>query len=124
MAEKDNTTIIAPTPIWQGTRGEQVYGDDLNNPAYNPTRKGAFGQQMIRYITTADYPTPDKVSTTLQTVTGNQTATASGFDFTSFFAQNKLIILGGLGLLGYFAFVRGGGGLAESTVVKRYATRK
>lgn len=119
--------------LWAGWNNEQYYGDDKN-----PYIKDTF---PIKYTSTANYPVP-VTTAPIRNAIANQgalekllaqfglnnqtptTQTGAGFDLQAFFAENKLLVLGGLAVVGYLMFASRSGGLAEKTVVTRYNTRK
>jgi hypothetical protein len=61
---------------------------------------------------------------TTTTTGGTTTTTASGFNFAQFFAENKLLVLGGAAAILWLLFsMSQGGGLAEKSVITRYNKR-
>lgn len=122
----------APT-LWAGINNEQVKGDDLYRQTLPITKKGRYGQQVLKYVSSANYPmSPDELTRFLQknipqnqTPVLPQTATpASAFDAKAFFAANKWLVLGGVGLLAYM-FLGDGLGATDRTVtsVTRYSPK-
>lgn len=106
--------------LWAGWNNEQIKGDDLGIAALSiKNRSNNLEKWLAQAINSANAQTVTPTTTT----TTPTTPSANSFDLQSFVSENKLLVFGGLAVVAYLMFFSGGGGLAESTVVKRYSKK-
>lgn len=123
MAEKNETM----SDLWAGQYNEQIKGDDLGLQALSiKSRSNNLEKWLVQAINSANAQTVDvkpAPNGTTATPKANESTSANSFDLQSFVSENKLLVFGGLAVVAYLMFFSGGGGLAESTVVKRYSKK-
>lgn len=112
--------LTTPQNLWAGKYGEQKQGDD-------PVQNQKFGRGIRNNaLTNANFEKllAQYAQGQPQLAVSNQQSAISSFDFTQFFADNKWLILGALGIGAYFLF-SGGLGASDRTVtsVTRYSPK-
>lgn len=108
--------------LWAGTNNEQVKGDD---PALSEKILGYRNWQRrpLEYVY-VNSGTTGATGTTGTTGTTTGTATTSGTTIVDLIAQNKWIVIGGVGVLAWFLFSSSLGAQDRTvTSVTRYGRR-
>lgn len=115
-----STKTTNDSDLWAGTDNSQRYGDDLG--VKSQATVGRFQRKPIEYV----YVPPPV--TTPVTPPGTIPATspqAASDNWASFFANNKLIVFGGIAAIAYLLFSNSLGAQDRTvTSITRYAPRK
>lgn len=128
-----NVLDLTNGSLWAGQNNEQRYGDDNSSviPKYGVNQNNRtnrrnqfanldFEKLYLDYINNQPKSSGRIIPVTLPDVTG----TGTGFDFSSFVANNKWLLIGVVGIAAYM-FFSGGLGASDRTVtsVTRYSPK-